>query len=495
MKTSALSLSPVSLSYIAALRGHLPRRPGESFTYAQANCTSPELLIALAASNPEGKFYGFVSDTDLCAKATKKAFERQVMNVSFLGMKLSSLVKGDATLPELDYLVCDESQFAMANAERAAVYDCAANNLKAGGLFNYTYRAYENGGECLRFLVREFAPEMNVQEANVFLDEIKKLGRLYLQNDPSLSVKLDQAIARSMPDEFFQLFENGEARSPTFDAVVAMRTRGLTYAGDAQIGFNYVELSIPAEAQPILNACEKNPLYESIKDFAALNPVRSDIWCKEPAPMSESQPELFGCFAYGITVAEDQVPPSVHVFGKTVDLSTPVYRELIALMTTQPAGIGDFLHSEAGKVFSAGDIVQALHVLVALGIARPMRGARETGNVSSLAQPRFSGSFNRFIDTMSVTGDTLAMASPVMGDVVRIAAREVLVMQALNRAGLANSVSALLPELERIAKDPSSSARVTEVVDPTAETAYQMINDVVSHSIVQWYAYGLLEAA
>lgn len=92
-------------------------------------------------------------------------------------------------------------------------------------------------------------------------------------------------------------------------------------------------------------------------------------------------------------------------------------------------------------------------------------------------------------------GDSFSMASPVMGDVVNVSPREALVMQALNRAGLANSVSALLPELERIAKDPASSSRVSNVAEPTAETAHQMINDVVSESIVQWYAYGLLEAA
>lgn len=493
MTNPTISLAPVSLSYMAALRGYKPRLPGEAFTYALANCASPDLLIAMAASNPEGKFYGFIGDTDACAKATKCALDRQVGNVWFLSLRIADLVKGDAALPAFDYLVCDETQKALTNAERAAVFDCAGQHMKDGGLFSYTYRAYKDAGDALQFLVREFAPEMNAEQASDFLLEIKKLGHFYLKTQPALAAKLDQAIARNMPDEFFALFDTGEARSATFDTVVAMRSRGLTYAGAAQAANNYVELSIPAEAQPIIIECRNNPLLESIKDFAALSQVRSDIWCKQPATMSSSPAELFGGFSYGITLPEDKVPESIEVFGKSVDVSTPVFKKLIGLLTLQPAGIGDFLQHEDGQGFTPAETVEAMQVLVALGIARPMRGAREASNVSSVAQPRFAGSFNRFIDKVEVTEEALAMASPVMGDVMNVSRRDALVMQALNRAGLVNSVSALLPELERLAKSPM--ARVAGLQEPTAETAYQMINDAVSESIVQWYAYGLLEAA
>ena len=496
MNTAPLSFAPVSLSYVAALRGYMPRKPGEAFAYAMANCTHPEILVALAASNPEGKFYGFVSDTDLCSRATRLAADRQVDNVWFLGLKISAIAKGEVTLPEFDYLVCDESQKILTNAERAAVFDIAASQLRPNGLFNYAYRAYGDAFEALRFLVREVSPDLTPEQASDFLLEIKKLGHLYLKTRPDLASKLDQAIARNVPDEFFALFdEGGETHSNTFNTVTAMRSHGMVYAGAGQIGSNYIELCIPAEAQPIIVNCQQNPLYEAIKDFAAMAAVRSDIWCRSTAVKSASPAQLFGGFTYGITLPEDKVPPSIDVFGKAVDVSAPVYRKLISLMTLQPAAIGDVLQDAEGKLFTPAEVVDAVQILVALGVARPMRGAREANNVSSVAQPRFAGNFNRYIDKLSVNGDELPMASPVMGDVVSVSSRDVLVMQALNRAGLANSVSALLPELERLAKNPASAAQITDTATPTEETAYKMINDVVSQSIVQWYAYGLLEAA
>lgn len=494
MTTMTTSLSPVSLSYMAALRGFKPRQPGDAFIYALVNCTKPELLIGLAASNPEGKFFGVMSDSEVVAKASQNAVERQVGNVTFMHKKIMDLLQ-DSGMPSLDYLVCDETSEELTHVERAALFDLAQKNLKANGLFNYNYRAYDKPEDVLRFLVREYAPEMDASQASDFLLEIKKLGELYLKSNSVIAQKLDQAIAKNMPDEFFALFDAGESRSVTFDTVVAMRTRGMVYAGAGQVERNYVELSIPAEAQNIIIQCRPNPLCESIKDFAILGEMRADIWSKSDAVMSSDPAELFGSFAYGITMPEDKVPMSVDVYGKVVDLSEELYRKLIAMMVIQPIGIGDFLQHSGSDGTEAAKVVMAMQILVALGIAKPMRGARESGNVSSLAQPRFSGSFNRFIDTIEVSGDAMTMASRVMGDVMKVGPRDVMVMQALNRAGLANSVAALLPELERLAKDPAASSRISEVTEPTPEFAHQMINDSVSQSIVQWYAYGLLEAA
>jgi hypothetical protein len=493
MNTNAASLSPISLSYTAALRGFKPRQPGEAFSYALVNCQSPELLIALAASNPEGKFFGMIAENDVWMKAAAKANERQVTNVSFLNAKLSAL-PNPSPLPPLDYLICDEIRQPLTQAERAALFDLATQSLKAGGLFNYNYRSYNNADEALRFIVREFAPEMSVEQAADFLLELKKIGTLYLKSHADIAAKLDQAIAKNVPDEFFSLFDTGESRSATFETVVSLRGRGMYFAGAGNIRGNYVELSIPAEAQEIVVACRENPLCESIKDLAGMNEMRSDIWCKLPATMSSEPSELYGNFAYGIILNPEDVPASVEVYGKSVDISSPLYKKLVNLMTTQPATIGDFLQQAGNKEFKPNDVVGAVQILVALGIARPMRGAREASDISSVAQPRFSGSFNRYIDHVQVT-ETLAMASKIIGDVVSVSPRDALVMQALNRAGLANSVAALLPELERLAKDPASSSRITELAEPTSESAHQMITDTVSHSIVQWYAYGLLEAA
>ena len=86
--------SPVSLSYIAALRGFAPRQPGASFAYAVAHCRKPSLLTCLAASNPEGRFYGLIADPAACAQAEMQARMQHVDNVFFLHATVGDVLRG-----------------------------------------------------------------------------------------------------------------------------------------------------------------------------------------------------------------------------------------------------------------------------------------------------------------------------------------------------------------------------------------------------------------
>src|SRR5580698_10388743 len=103
-----LDFSPAPLSYVAALRGIRPRLPGDRFMYAEVISSDPARLICLAASNPEGQFYGLITSAADKAKAEKLAQMREVGNVAFLEGWLEEhrmrVEKGTSTLPPLNYL-------------------------------------------------------------------------------------------------------------------------------------------------------------------------------------------------------------------------------------------------------------------------------------------------------------------------------------------------------------------------------------------------------
>jgi hypothetical protein len=431
-----------------------------------------------------------------CAAAQEQARARHVENVFFLRATAEDIfVCKTVSLPPLHYLCADESEAALSASERVALFDLAEKFLLPGGLFHYNYRAYAADNGALRFLVHEFAPEMNADQARVFLRELKTLGGAWFAGHADIEARLDDAIAHNMPDRFFADYDGGEARSGSFDTIVALRPRGFVYAGDSTIPANYMDLSVPPEAQKIIFDCRDNHLYEPLKDFALNRTVRSDIWCRWPARQTSDLAKLFGPFTYGIVMPLERVPTEVKAQGKVVDLSSPLFKKLVALMTLMPISVGDFLAHADGKDFAPVDIIGAIQILVACDIARPMRGLYQAGNISNISQPRFVGSFNQFLSQTEVSGEETWLASPTLGGAMSVPAREALVMQALDRAGLVNSVSALLPELQRLAKNPVGAARIMDAAEPTAASAHHMIEDTVSRSIVQWYAYGLLEAA
>ena len=493
------SFSPVALSYVAALRGVTPRQPGVSFVHATVGCEDPERAVCLAASNPEGTFFVFVSCDADKPRGEGIAKERSVSNITFLtgtpGRILSDLTAGILTLPDFDYLCVDESRFALSAVERQALFDLAARQVQPSGLFTLVYQARQKEDDTLRFLVRELSPQMTPEQARDFLGEIYALGRRYLAANPLHAAALDVARATQNPQPFFDFFKEGATSSPSFDTFLALAGKGFSYGGDADLSTNYMELSVSVDAQRVVLEAESSPLYQQVKDFALHRPLRSDIWCRQPATQTADMAELFGGFSYSIATARSQVPSVLEVEGTRVDLSSPLYTKLMDLMAMMPVRVGDFLAHPEGKDFAPLDVVGAIQVLVACKIAQPVRGGWETGNVASVATPRFAGACNRFVDSAPVTAGETWMASPALGCPVRITAREALVMQALARGGLANSPAALLPELERLAASPSEATRVMDSAAPTAETAEQMIQETVNGSIVQWYAYGLLEAA
>ncbi len=492
------TFSPVSLRYIAALRGVKPKRAGQGFAYAEAMCRDAEKLICLAASNPEGRFYGFVANDAARRASEEAALQRGTFNIVFLVGSpteiMTRLASGSSLPPMLDYLCCDESEAPLPAAERAALFELANKRLNQGGLFTTSYRAYDREDGALRFLVRTLAPEMNDNQQQEFLAEIKRLGISYLAQHSDVMASLNDAIIKGAPQNFFALYTDAPASSATAETMLAMGAQGMAYGGDALLTSNFVELAIPVEAQELVVSCRNSVFYEPIKDFALNRTVRSDIWVKEPAEHSTNPAELFGGFAYGITMQRDQIPTSYAAQGKVINLSSPLYTKLIDLMSVLPVGVGDVLSHPAGQGEQPEKILEALQILVACGIASPMRGQTNAVNNSSVAQPRLVGNFNRYLDKTDLTDKTVWMASQVMGCGVSLSAREALVMQALNRAGLSNSVSALMPELRRIA-ETSGAASVIQSTEPTAEMAHSLICDVVKESLPQWYAFALLEAA
>jgi|GEM_PF-748073 hypothetical protein len=497
MKTQS-TFSPISLRYIAALRGNKPKKTGVEFAYAEAACKTPENLICLAASNPEGRFYGLMSDDAARSKAEEEALQRGTFNVIFLtgspSEALARLAKGSSLPPMLDYLCCDESQEPLSASERAALFDLAQKRLNPGGLFVTSYRAHDREDGALRFLVQELAPEMDAEQKQDFLSEIQKLGSSYLVKHSDMVKVLEKAIAKRTPQTFFSHFDGASATSKTFDTMVAAGSHGFAYAGDATLASNYVELAIPKEAQDLIVSCRKNPLYEVIKDLALDRVVRSDIWIKTPSEQSALPADLFGGFAYGIVLPREQIPLSYAAKGKTLDLSGPLYAKVLDLMSVMPVGVGDVLSHASGRNESPEKILEVFQILVACGFASPMRGTLTANTDYSVSQPRLVGSFNRFLDKTNLTDQDVLFSSQVAGCGVVLPAREAFVMQAINRAGLGDSVTALMPELRRIAHTPAALS-VIKTEEPSAEIAHAMILDIVGKSLPQWYAYALLEAA
>lgn len=488
------NLDPVSLNYVAALRGLCPRKPGCSFTYAFLNPPDPDCLIGMAAGNPEGRFFGILSDKGRIAAANEQAQWRQTGNITFLTGTSAPLTLPES-LPPLDYCVWDERREALDSAAREPLFTCAEKALKPGGLLVGLYSACHDTGETLRFLIREFEPEMNKNEALELLDDLRSLGDHFFAENPAFLEELERTRAGHDSEAFFKFCrDSGAAKSGTFDVMAGLLPRHFAFAGDAAISANYMDLSVPESAHAILESCRDHLLYEPIKDFAMNRHTRHDIWCRLPAEQSTNPADLFGFFTFGILQAREEIPETVHVSGKPFDLRPPLMKNMIDLMTSLPMSIGDFLQHPLGAGVKPGEAIGAIQLLVAIGIARPMREHHQSQGSIELARLKWATPYNRYLNETPITTPRVLLASEVVGGTINVPARDALVIQALNRVGLAHTPGAVLMELQRLANDPAVAATIMDLAEPTEALAEEMTEDVIRRSMIQWYAYGLLAA-
>lgn len=492
---SSVDFSPVRLSYAAALRTVRPRQTGTSFTYANFSCTNPDELICLAASNPEGQFLGLVATPAIAEAALNMASQRSVTNISFLSGSVGAVVTTSAaTIPPLDYLFCDTTEGTLSPADRAALFTFASQNVKPSGLFVFRYQAYDDQMSLLRGLVSELSPEMSVDQAKTFLREIKNLNPSFFNNDPLLQQSLNDAIAHDVPDAFFNSLPQGETTLGSLDTLDTLLGFDFAYVCDAAIGANYLELSTPASAHSILMSSREQPFYEALKDFAMGRTIRNDIWCRLPVSFADTNAELFGSFAFGIMMPRESVPPAVAAFDRIIPLSSPLMTKIIDLMAMQPLSIGDFLAHDAGANEQPDSVLEAFQTLVATGIARPMRTGFICETQINAASPKWASSYNRYLDDTPITTSEVLLASSIVGNPICLSARDALVLQAISRAGLSESLNALMPELLRLSSDPDMAPVIFQGVDMTADGMRKMMSDVIEQQMTRWYAYGLLAA-
>lgn len=499
------NFDPAGLSYVAALRGVAPRQVGQSFAYVMVGCRDIPVLLCTAASNPEGKFWCVFGDT-ANDKATvdgagKLATARAVTNIQFINVDIATATADQlpnllAQLPPVDYLVCDASAYPLTVAARAGLFAFASVKLSNNGLFTFRYKAWREEADIIRFLVSEYSPRMDQAQSLEFLEEIQKLGGKFLSTHPDEAVELAKAIEKANPDFFMDIFnaKENEVYSGTVETMGALIAKGFTLLGDAVVAANYMELATPIEAHPVLLQCREHVFYEPIKDFAMQRLIRNDVWCRKDIAKTDNLTRLFGDFTYGLAAVGSRLPQMFRSGNITVHLSSAPYAGLLEMMDMMPITLSHYMeHGKNKGTETQADVIVAINAMTAVGIVRPMRSMYQ-GRKGNIDHPVWSEVYNSYINNERLDTPRVLMASSVVGGGLSVSLRDALIMQAINRRGLEDAASALLPELQRLTGHLALYSLITDVLEPNQETSDNMISAAIQHSIPRWCAYGLLAA-
>lgn len=489
---------PVTLSYVTALRGVRPRLPNESFTYAELGCGEAQRLILLAACNPEGIFFGFDPSLEALNKAAEKAEAHGVRNLTFSQASATALREaveaGIIAGNSFDYLAYNEIGNESAE-DVAALKSCAEAILATNGVFAYRYRLYKEANADEK-LFQSLTAQMLADPASSsedFAKEWRDLCSLYFAAYPQQAEAFDSALKNGKGIDWLkQAIANGET-APSKAQTVAQAFAGhsLTLLGSGIVANNYMELSVPEQAQLALSARRKVAIYEALKDLAMHTVERVDVWAKEPLNRIDNLVTLFGGFNFGTTETPERIARTLTFQGKSFSFVGPLYDSILSLATVMPVTIGDLVHHESLDGVDPVTILNTIQLLVACGVLQPMRTSFDGG--VDMDNPKLVGTYNETLRKAQLDFQDYAFASSVVGRPVVFSGMNALVLQGLDKGGTGSIALLLGDELMRLSQHPY--LRPLNLNDPTraVDEAVRQIETVFHQSMVRWFSLGILK--
>jgi|GEM_PF-88791 len=271
------------------------RRPGSNaaFTYCDLGCGQASTVAALAAANPDARFWGIDFMPAHIARAEAFRAAARLDNLTLLEADIAALAAApESDLPRFDYIALHGLYSWVSEPVRAGIVAFLDRFLKPGGVVYLGYNVMPGWTDTLPIqkLLIEYAAtrqgpsSARVAEAASFAMRMQGAGAsgvgTALQEKLFPDIKVPEFLQRHyryMAHEF--LNANWQ---PRFHIDVARELAGakLDFAGSASLLENFAGIGLSDAAQEILQSVPDGPLRETFTDYFNLRRFRRDIFVR-----------------------------------------------------------------------------------------------------------------------------------------------------------------------------------------------------------------------
>ncbi|MGO1119841.1 class I SAM-dependent methyltransferase [Rhodovibrionaceae bacterium A322] len=282
-------LSPTFLNYCALMLGVEPPQTREGFTYLELGSGNGVTTNMLAATHPQGEFYGvdfMPAHTKFSAKVSANA---KLDNVTFLERSFEDIAKGMEDLPRFDYITFHGIYSWISEENRHYMVDVIRRYLKPGGLVYCSYNSMPGWTAMapiqwlLETLSHTYEGDSSERagKALEFVNEMREseFGFFKYYND-IVSDRLDK-LKNHKPSYIAHEYLNGSWHPLFFKQVMAEMASGkMDFVGQAAATAAFPGLNYPPKSLELADKVEDPILRETILDFMSNNQFRRDIFSK-----------------------------------------------------------------------------------------------------------------------------------------------------------------------------------------------------------------------
>jgi len=372
-------LAPAWLDHVALLQGWAPPVRKRGFAWCDLGCGQGVTAAVLAATHPEGNFYGIDAMPAHIAHARRLAAEAGISNVRFHAADFSSAVELD--LPGFDYIVAHGVYSWVDPAARDALRRFIDRHLKPGGLVYVSYNAMPGRAADLPFqrLMQALGgslPGDSIARVAAAAEIVDSLGAL---KAPALVASPMAKMVKKRTERHAPAYLAHELLGASWEPLcvtevrAAMAAIGLSPVGSATLIENYDSFVLGKAARKALAAIADPDARELTRDFLIDQFFRRDVFARKAKRLGED-----ACRRCLLASAFSLTRPAAMIAYK---LSTPAgrlrfdnvaTRHIVAVLAGGPRRLADI----AARGVTERDLLAAALALSAAGVLSPVEGGR-----------------------------------------------------------------------------------------------------------------------
>ncbi len=369
-------LAPAWLDHVALIGGVEPPGRGDGFAWCDLGCGQGVTAIILAATHPQGAFYGIDAMPAHIDHARRLAAEAGIAN---LRLDLADFAAATGLdLPPFDYIVAHGVYSWVDAAGQAALRGFVDRHLKPGGLVYVSYNAMPGWGRDLPFqhLARELGLILPGDAAAGFAAAAEIARTLADAGAPALAASATLADLKARPQDYAPAYLVHEFMPAGWRPLYVTEMRpqmaaiGLAPVGSATLIENFDALVFGDEARAILRGVADPDARELVRDFLLDQRLRCDVFDRGNRrldPAERGRRLLASSYALARPAPTIRYATTTPAGGLVYD--TPSARAIVAALATGPRPLD--------SLAEAPDLLETLLTLCAAGAAMPVGSGSE----------------------------------------------------------------------------------------------------------------------
>jgi SAM-dependent methyltransferase len=466
-------ITPIWLATTCLLLGQRSPDLTRPFRYADLGCGHGFTALVVAAAHPHAEVWGFDFNPAHVEWASRLAEAAGLANAHFVETSFADLAaRAEATLPPFDFMVAHGVVSWISAENRRLMLDVIRQRLRPGGLAYVSYNVTTGWSAILplrqlMWMLADANPartDLAAAGTLDFIDRMRQAGALFFQGNPRVDSRLED-IRRQDPRYIAHEYLNRDWHPLMFaEMAEAMQETRCQFIGSATLNENVDALAAPEAMLPLLGEAGDQVLRETLRDFAAAQSFRRDIYRRGLAPLAASE-QVPLLDELGIAPLGQSVPEPIN-FTTSIGIvtgRTEIYRPLFDMLGAGAVSLRELRAAPPYAGRPLGDLLQAITLMIAGAYAHPVLPGGMAGPAREAAQR-----LNRVVAMENCHGGELPrLIAPLIGSAFQVDLLETVMVGDL-LSGLPpdrpNLTQSLLSGLERSGRNMQRDGRL--VTDP-----------------------------